>query len=235
MAKAKILGFFPSFLTLSNLLCGSLGVVWALDHQTNWAVYMIWTCAILDLLDGLAARGLGVTSELGKQLDSLADLISFGLLPAVILYMLSTEYLSPPWPYFAFLITVCSAIRLAKFNLDPDQNTNFKGLPTPANAIFISCFPALMRQSSGFLRLGLENQFFWLLIVGILSYLLISKIPLLGFKFKNYSWAENKYRYILIVLGLVMGISLGILAIPWMLLAYILISLVWQYEQRLSR
>jgi len=232
MVKTNILAFIPSILTLSSLFCGCLGVVWALNHQIDLAVYMIWTCAVLDVMDGLVARALGVSSDLGKQLDSLADLVSFGLQPAAILYILSSDHLSFPWPFFAFFITLFSAVRLALFNLDPDQDTNFKGLPTPANALFISSFPAMISHNSDFLRLGLENQLFWLLMVGILSYLLVSKIPLLGFKFKNYHWAENKYRYIIMVLAVMLGLGLGILAIPWILFMYIVISLMWKYSQR---
>jgi CDP-diacylglycerol--serine O-phosphatidyltransferase len=229
MVKANILGFIPNLLTLASLFCGCVGVVWAFNHQIDWAVYMIWTSAVLDVLDGLVARALGVSSALGKQLDSLADLVAFGLLPAVILYILSTEYQTAPWPFMAFFITVFSALRLARFNLDKDQDTNFKGLPTPANALFISSFPALISHNSAFLRLGLENRLFWLLIVGILSYLLVSRIPLLGLKFSNYSWAGNKHRYVLIVLAVTLGLSLGVLAIPWIILTYLVISMVWRY------
>ena len=232
MIKSKFLGFIPSLLTLTSLFCGCLGTVWAFNQQIDWAIYMIWTSAVLDTLDGMAARILGVSSELGKQLDSLADLVTFGLVPSVILYTLSTQYLSPPWPFVTFSITIFSAIRLARFNLDPDQSTNFKGLPTPANAILISSLPLILRQNPDFLRLGLENPLFWLLIVGALSYLLVSKVPLLGFKFQNFSWADNKYRFTVIALGLLMALIMGILAIPWILLMYMATSVIWQYNRR---
>ncbi len=232
MSRSKILGFVPSMITLANLFCGCLGVVWVFEQQLHWAVYMIWTSAFLDTLDGLAARALRVSSELGKQLDSLADLVSFGLLPAAIIYMISSNYISAPWPYAAFIITVSSAVRLAKFNLDPNQSINFTGLPTPANAILISSLPLILHQNPDFLRPELENPIIWLLIVGILSYLLISKLPLLGFKFKNYRWSDNKYRFVVIGLGLILALSLGILAIPWILLTYIATSIIWHYTGR---
>ena len=209
MIKQRTLGLIPNLLTLTNLYCGSIGVVFALEQELDWAVYMIWACAVLDVSDGLAARALGVSTKLGKQLDSLADLVAFGLLPAAILYTLSVEYIEMPWPIGVFLITVFSAIRLARFNLDPDQEVNFKGLPTPANAILISSFPHLIHQNSDFLRPGLENQFFWFLIVAILSYLLVSRIPLMGFKFENYSWTDNKYRYIMIASVVLLSLE------PW--------------------
>ncbi len=193
---------------------------------------MIWVCAALDVSDGLAARALGVSSNLGKQLDSLADLVAFGLLPSTLLYTLSSEYIASPWNYSVFLITVFSALRLARFNLDPGQEVNFRGIPTPANALLISSFPHIMSQNAEFLRLGLENQFFWLFIVAVLSYLLVSNIPLLGFKFSDYSWANNKYRYLLVVLVVILCISLGVLsALPWIIVSYLTTSLIWWYNR----
>ena len=228
MDKSDSFVTLPNLITLANLFCGCLGVAWAFEGQLEWSVYMIWVCAILDVLDGLVARGLGVSSNLGKQLDSMADLVSFGLLPSAILYVICLEYLPYPWPFITFLVVVFSSLRLARFNLDSEQATNFRGLPTPASAILISSFPSIIHQNSDFLRLGLEKPIFWLLLIGILSYLLISNIRLLGFKFQNYGWSENKYRYILIGLGVVLIATLGILAIPWILLAYIVISVIWQ-------
>jgi CDP-diacylglycerol--serine O-phosphatidyltransferase len=232
MVKIKPLHFLPNLITLAGLFCGCLGVVWALDFQIQWAVYMIWTCAILDLLDGLIARGLGVSSVLGKQLDSLSDLISFGLLPATIIYSLSSGYLNDPWPYASFVLPLFSALRLARFNLDPEQNIDFKGLPTPANALLISSFPALIDQINENLRLELENPVIWLLIIGILSYLLVSKIRLFGFKFQNLNWADNKYRYLFIAMSLITWLVMGILAIPVIMLLYLLMSAMWQYSRR---
>ncbi len=232
MVKESPLRFLPNLITLTNLLCGCLGVVWALNLQIQLAVYMIWICAVLDLLDGLVARSLGVSSDIGKQLDSLADLISFGLLPSTILYSLSSAYLPDPWPYFSFALTLFSALRLARFNIDSEQSINFIGLPTPAIALFISSFPALIYQNSEKLRLGLENPTFWLLMLAILCYLLVSKIRLFGFKFKNLGWTDNKYRYILILISLITGLAMGITAIPVIMLLYLVLSFMWQYQRR---
>ncbi len=232
MVKVKPLHFLPNLITLASLFCGSLGVVWAVEFQIQWAVYMIWICAALDLLDGLVARGLGVSSDLGKHLDSLSDLISFGLLPATIIYSLSSGYLNDPWPYSSFALTLFSALRLAKFNLDPEQDIDFKGLPTPANALLISSFPALIDQNSENLRHGLENPALWLLIIGILCYLLVSNIRLFGFKFQNLIWAENKYRFLFIGMSIIAGLALGILAIPLIMLLYFVMSVIWQYQRR---
>ncbi|GJM30677.1 MAG: CDP-diacylglycerol--serine O-phosphatidyltransferase [Cyclobacteriaceae bacterium] len=225
------LSLLPNLITLSNLFLGCMGVVWAFELDLERAVYMIWICAVLDVLDGLAARAVGVASELGKQLDSLADLVSFGLLPSAILYTLWLSFIPTPWAILSFLITVFSALRLAKFNLDPDQGTNFKGLPTPATALLISSFPMITDQNIDIIRLGLENQVFWFLIVGLLCYLMVSNVPLIGFKFKNFSWNDNKHRYFILGCAVTLIAFLGTLGIPWILFIYIGISLVWQNGQ----
>ena len=230
MAKFKVVQAIPNIITLSSLFCGCLGVVWTLNLDIKYGVWMIWTCAVLDLLDGLAARALNVSSDLGKQLDSLSDLVAFGLLPATIMYALSGQFLTGIWPYSAFLITVFSSLRLGLFNLDSNQSFNFTGLPVPANAILISSFPSLVNQNLTILRPELENPVYWLLIVGILSYLLVSKISLLGFKFQNFKWSENKFRYTFIVIAAILGLLLGTSGIPWIMLSYIAVSLVWQYQ-----
>lgn len=232
MVKAHPLNFLPNLLTLSSLVCGCLGIVWTLELDVQFGVYMIWICAILDVLDGLVARALKISSELGIQLDSLADLIAFGLLPATLIYVLSAQYLDDPWPYLAFMVTASTAWRLGRFNLDPHQKLNFKGLPAPANAILISSFPTLVNQNIETFRHELENPLVWLLMVGILSYLLVSKIPLLGFKFQNLSWRDNKFRYLFLGVAGILGAFLGVSAIPWILIVYIVISLIWQYHNR---
>ena len=231
MARYKVLQSVPNFITLSSLFCGCLGVVWTLNLDISYGVWMIWTCSVLDLLDGLVARMLSVSSDLGKQLDSLSDLVAFGLLPATIIYALSGQYISGIWPYAAFIMVVFSSLRLGLFNLDPHQSVNFKGLPVPANAILISSFPSVVNQNLSILRPELENPVYWLLIVGILSYLLVSKIPLLGFKFQNFKWSENKFRYTFLVIAAILGLSMGILGIPWIMLSYLAVSLVWQYQK----
>lgn len=222
----------PNLLTLCNLFCGCLGVVWAFENQFELAVYMIWLAALLDFGDGLVARLVGVSSELGKQLDSLADVVSFGFLPSVILYQLISHYLPNPswWPYLGFLMVLFSALRLARFNLDDEQTTDFKGLPTPANALLISSFPAIFRQNIEFLRPGLESPLFWVVVNVLLAYLLVSKIPLFGLKFKSFRWRDNRYRYVFLIVSL---LALGlwhIKALPLVILVYLLLSLWRQYR-----
>jgi CDP-diacylglycerol--serine O-phosphatidyltransferase len=230
MEKSNPLRFLPNLITLANLFFGCVGVVLALNSEIRLAVYLIWVCGVLDVLDGLAARGLGVSSDIGKQLDSLADLVSFGLLPSVIIYSLMAGYLEIPWPYFALLIPLFSALRLARYNLDPEQNIDFKGLPAPANAIFISSFPAIIDQIGGNLRPELENPVYWLLMIAILCYLLVSKVWLFGLKFQSLGWTQNKYRYLFIVLSAILVIAWGVKAVPLVMLYYLVLSFIWQYQ-----
>ena len=224
----KPLRLLPNIITSTNLFAGCLGIVWSFEGNLDLAVVMIWFCAVLDVLDGLLARAAGVTSDLGKQLDSLADLVSFGLLPAAVIYSLWMQIHPSPWAVMSFLITVFAALRLARFNLDPDQSNNFTGLPTPANALLISSFPTIIDRNQDILRLGLENQAVWFLIVGLLSYLMVSNIRLIGFKFHNYRWNENKFRYVILLSGALLIALFGTLGIPGIFLVYIGVSMVWQ-------
>ena len=222
----------PNLITLGNLVCGSLGILWALNGSLSTAVYMIWLAAILDFADGLMARLVGVNSDFGKELDSLADVISFGLLPSIILYILMSEYLGPSyWPYIAFAIVVFSALRLAQFNVQGYESTDFSGLPTPANGLLISSFPAILSQNSEFLRPGLESPIFWVVLLALLSYLLISKIPLFGLKFKGFQWKGNQYRYLFLAFSLTALILLKISAVPLIVLAYLVLSVWRQYRK----
>ena len=205
----------PNLITLCNLFCGCLGIVWAFAGELHLAVYMIWLAAILDFGDGLVARLVGASSDLGKQLDSLADLVSFGLLPSVILYQLISQYLpNTLWPYIAFLVVLFSALRLAIFNLDEEQKSEFKGMPTPANALLISSFPTIFGQKSEILRLGLESPVFWVVLTVLLAYLLVSKIRLFGLKFKNFGWRDNQFRYIFLLISMLALVIWQIKAIP---------------------
>ncbi|MDH3710392.1 MAG: CDP-diacylglycerol--serine O-phosphatidyltransferase [Cyclobacteriaceae bacterium] len=221
----------PNLITLGNLFCGCLGIVWAFAGELHLAVYMIWLAAILDFGDGLVARLAGVSSDLGKQLDSLADVVSFGLLPSVILYQLISQYLpNTLWPYIAFLVVLFSALRLAIFNLDEEQTSEFKGMPTPANALLISSFPTIFGQNSEILRLGLESPVFWVVLTVLLAYLLVSKIRLFGLKFKNFGWRDNQFRYIFLLISMLALVIWQITAIPIVVLVYLLLSIWRQYR-----
>jgi CDP-diacylglycerol---serine O-phosphatidyltransferase len=212
----------PNFLTCCNLLCGCLGVVFVLEDRALPAAYFVWAAGVFDFFDGFAARILKVGSPIGKELDSLADMVSFGLLPSVVMYKLllgsGTNNLIP---YLAFSIAVFSALRLAIFNIDETQRDSFRGVPTPANALFITALPLLT---------GVTTDWFqstWVLcaIVVISSYLLVSNIELFALKFKDFSWQNNKVRFTFLVLSVLLLAMLQVMAIPVIILLYIALSL----------
>lgn len=212
----------PNFLTCCNLVCGCLGVVFALEGRSIPVAYFVWIACAFDFLDGFSARLLKVSSPIGKELDSFADMVSFGLLPSLVIYKMLVVAGAPPYlPYLAFSIAVFSAIRLAIFNLDETQTDSFRGLPTPANALLISALPLL----SGVVASYLTN--FWVLggITILSSYLLVSGIELFALKFKSFSWQENKIRFTFLGLAVLLLIGLQITAIPIIILLYVAVSL----------
>lgn len=212
----------PNFLTCCNLVCGCIGVVFVVNGNLNAAAYFVWVACVLDFFDGFAARMLKVSSPIGRELDSLADMVSFGLLPAMVMYRMLLESNTHAYlPYFAFSIAVFSALRLAIFNLDETQSDSFKGLPTPANALFITSLPLL----TGNIALALFEPWILCVIVVVSSYLLVSGIPLFALKFKNFTWNENKIRFTFLVLSVILLALLKITAIPVIILLYIALSL----------
>jgi CDP-diacylglycerol--serine O-phosphatidyltransferase len=220
----------PNAVTCLNLFSGCLGIVFAFNGNLVFASYAILIAAVLDFLDGMLARLLKAYSELGKQLDSLADMVSFGVLPSVIIYHLflsSAEITSLSLiSYSAFIIAVFSGLRLAKFNIDTRQSENFIGLPTPANALLIASFPFMMEENNSIFMNYIMNPYSLLVFSLIMSFLLISEIPLISLKFKTLSFSENALRYILILSSILLILLLQFAAVPIILILYILISLL---------
>jgi len=211
----------PNSITLGNLAFGCMGIVMAFEGQLSYAVYCIWLAMFLDFFDGLAARLLNVSSPMGKELDSLADLVSFGVLPSAIVYQLFETSSFPPM--IGFLIALFSALRLAKFNIDTDQETDFIGLPTPANALFISSM-VFIGQSSEFA--WLINDYSLAAISIIFSLLLVSPLRLFSLKIKSKSLKKNKIQIIFLLLSASSLFLLGLLSLPLIILLYIVLSLV---------
>ncbi len=221
----------PNAITCCNLFSGCVACVMAFNGKFEYAMLFIVLGAVFDFFDGLVARLLGVSSPLGVQMDSLADDITFGLAPATMIFSFMKNVLEyPPFldcvadvlPYFAFLIAVFSACRLAKFNIDTRQTTSFIGLPTPANALFWS---SLIVGGSEWLQ-GMEHA--WALILGLIilfSYFLVSEIPMFSMKFKNFSWKSNKRRYTFLIVSAPM-LALGYLAPVAIISWYLLMSIV---------
>lgn len=221
----------PNAITCCNLFSGCVACVMAFSGKFESAMLFIVLGAVFDFFDGMVARLLGVSSPLGVQMDSLADDITFGLAPATVIFSFMRYMIDYPsylggfadvLPYFAFLIAVFSACRLAKFNIDKRQTTSFIGLPTPANALFWS---SLIVGGEKWL-VGMSNAWMLLLaLIFIFSYFLISEIPMFSMKFKNLSWKSNKTRYIFLLVSLPM-FALGYLAPVAIISWYLILSVV---------
>jgi CDP-diacylglycerol---serine O-phosphatidyltransferase len=213
----------PNFLTCCNLICGCFGIVFVLEGREIPAAYLVWLAGVFDFFDGFVARVLKVSSPIGKELDSLADVVSFGLLPSLVMYKMISESTDvSALPYIAFTIAVFSALRLAIFNVDETQTDSFRGLNTPANTIFITSLPLLYNEVGTWLN----DTRVLVAITLIFSFLLVSRIRFFAFKFKNFSWRDNKMRFTFLILAVLLLISLQVLAIPMIIILYIAFSLL---------
>lgn len=184
----------PNFITSLNLFSGCIGVLLAFQGNYSGAFIAIIISAVFDFFDGFAARLLKAYSPMGKELDSLADVVSFGVVPGAIVYSLLTQIAVNEWLcYVAFLIPVFSALRLAKFNIDERQLSSFIGLPTPANAIF---WGGLVYSFSDFL---IVNNWLIITLTLIFSYLLVAELPMFALKFKSFAWKNNKIQYLFLI------------------------------------
>lgn len=219
----------PNIITCLNVVCGCIAIVFAFKGELHIASYFIFGGAIFDFFDGFFARLLKSYSAIGKELDSLADVITFGVAPSAIVYIILRDLSECPCfnvGYFAFIITVFSALRLAKFNVDTRQSDSFIGLPTPANAIFFASIALLLKYfPENTIVQFIQNVYVILFLVIVFSFLLISEIPIFSLKFKSFTIKNNKIRYIFIAISLILLILLQLIAIPIIILVYILISL----------
>ncbi len=237
----KIKAHIANFVTSLNLLCGCIAIYYLYHNEFMIGVYLILAAAVFDFADGFVARLLHVKSEMGKQLDSLADVVSFGVAPGVVMFQLLTlslkvwDFNLPSYtPFIAFIIPIFSALRLAKFNIDERQTDHFIGLPTPANALVIFSFlPMASRQFES--PLFPWGDFMYHLVTHpavliaatlSLSYLLVSNLPLFAMKFKSFRWNDNKIRYIFIFIALVLILLFYFVAIPFVIILYIAFSLI---------
>jgi CDP-diacylglycerol--serine O-phosphatidyltransferase len=246
----------PNLFTLLNLFFGCIAVIYILqngiiivsDEQGSQLVDIpekIWLgslfiglAAVVDFLDGFVARLFNATSELGKQLDSLADLVSFGVAPGMIVYQfLRLSYASMPngievpviWLLPALLIPCAAAYRLGRFNLDNSQQYGFKGVPTPAAGLLIASFPLIYwySKNAGAVNL-LQNKWVWYAIILLVSFLMISNLPLMALKFKNFAVKSNLPKLILLLCTIVAAILLKWLAVPVVFILYIILSLAFK-------
>jgi CDP-diacylglycerol--serine O-phosphatidyltransferase len=248
----------PNALTLGNLFCGCLAIVKIFQGDLAWAAYLVGIAGMFDFFDGFAARLLKVSSSIGKDLDSLADMVTFGVVPGcmmfkIISYLTSDIYFSDihagtmdnsnSWlPYISFLIPLFSAIRLAKFNNDTRQSESFIGLPTPANAFFIASLPLIFASRLHSFNNVQEfrapdpylNSFILIAIVitVLQSFLLVAPLPLFALKFKNFKWKGNEIRFIFLIWSILLLVLLQFIAIPLIIFSYVLFSVVNNFQKR---
>jgi CDP-diacylglycerol--serine O-phosphatidyltransferase len=244
----------PNIFTLLNLFFGCIAVVLIMQNglvptvnangeaflllpeKMYWASAFIGIAAIIDFLDGLVARMLNLASEMGKQLDSLADVVSFGVAPAMIIYQfLRLSFAQQEngldasilWLLPAFAIPCAGAYRLARFNIDKSQSYYFKGVPIPAAGLCIASFPLIYWFSNNDIALAvLLNQWFWYAVIVIISFLMVSRLPMIALKFKGFNLKEDSPKLILVALAIISGVLVKWLAVPLVFIAYVVISLL---------
>ena len=228
----------PNIITLSNLFFGCLTVLLLVENklEIQYVFILTFICLILDFFDGLIARFFNVKSDIGIQLDSLADMISFGLVPGIIIYNLFIQapssyvgsIFSSVVPFFSFLVTIASAIRLAKFNISKSNSNFFKGLPTPANTILIYSLSIIISENNKFADLFLNYSSLMLLVL-VSSFLLVCNLKLLSFKFKKFRWKGNRRRICILFISAILIYMLGFYSVPLIITIYVLVSIFTFY------
>ena len=235
----RIKKHIPNIITLGNLLCGTLATIFAVSGYFEMTALFVVLGVFLDFFDGFFARILKVPGELGKQLDSLADMVTSGVVPGIVLFILlgnnqqipyeiNTEFkVSMGLPLIGLLVTLAACYRLAKFNLDTRQSESFIGLPTPAMSLFIVSLPLVQMHSDiNFVKDLIGNNYF-LIGIGILfSFLMNSELSLFSLKFKNYGIKENLFKYILITLSIVLIVAFEYLSVPIIIMSYVILSML---------
>ena len=231
----------PNFVTLLNLLMGCFALVMVFRHDFLLTAVFVSLAAVFDFLDGLLARALKVSSAIGKELDSLCDIVSFGVVPGFVMYhMISFEVgmrsaqqnnLTFYLAWSGFLIPLMSAVRLAKFNIDLRQSYGFVGLPTPANALVVTFLPlALKSEKFPLLESVLSQPIALAIIASLLSLFLVSGFPLMAFKFRTFKWSENKIKFLFLGIVFLAIPLLKYWSAPFLLLIYITLSFIDKNE-----
>jgi len=220
----------PNTITCLNLISGCIATYFAFKGYYQQALLFIVVGAVFDFFDGMSARLLGVSSPIGKELDSLADDITFGFAPSAMVFsFLGSFHLHQTWvPFLAFVIAAFSALRLAKFNLDERQTLGFIGLPTPANALFWGGLIVSLNWKTWFEPYMLPEYWFYitLALIPLSSYLLVSEVPMFALKFKHWGWKGNEVKYIFVVTAALLIAMLGFIGISATIAWYVLLSVV---------
>lgn len=238
----KVKNYIPNILTLGNLLCGTIATIYAIYEDFNSAAVFVLIGILLDFFDGFVARLLKVSGDLGKQLDSLADMVTSGVVPGLIMFQLinanseissiNNEFLLNG-SLFGLVLTLGACYRLAKFNLDTRQSDSFIGLPTPAMCLFVISLPLIQENSNlHVVENLLESNYFLIGITLLLTFLMNAEISLFSLKFKEYSFAKNCIKYVFIIVSILMIIGLQYISIPLIILLYVIISLLQNYKTK---
>ena len=239
----------PNIITSLNLLCGCVAIMFAVSGDLVSASFFAFAGIFLDFFDGLAARVLNAQGQVGLQLDSLADVVTSGVLPAIVMVQLLSEALTGTsldisaifsdtansasiesyLPFIGLLIAVASGYRLAKFNVDTRQTTSFIGLPVPANTLLILSLPLIISfQASQQITEVILTPWFLIIITLVSCVLLNAEIPLFGLKFKTWNFKDNAVRYLFLIASILLLVVLKFIAIPIIIFSYILVSLFWK-------
>ena len=227
----------PNAVTCLNLFSGCLALCHIFAGDLVTGAYFVALAALFDFFDGLLARALHVSSPIGKDLDSLADMVSFGVVPGAFLFDLLRQSGAsmPAWlPYMGFIVTVFSALRLAKFNNDTRQSDSFIGLPTPACTLVVASLPLILDHDQFALSPFILNPWTLLALTLILSGLLVAELPLFALKFKSLRWQENKVRLIFLLLSVALLVALGAAAVPLIILLYVVLSMLTPAKPEVS-
>jgi CDP-diacylglycerol--serine O-phosphatidyltransferase len=246
----------PNLVTLGNLFCGTIATIFAVQGDFVAAGLFVVIGIFLDFFDGLAARLLNVSGELGKQLDSLADMVTSGVVPGIIMFNLlyqsnfenldaqfidegvrpsitSNDYLFSWISYIGLLLTLGACYRLAKFNIDTRQSESFIGLPTPAMSLFVISLPLIQEYASAeWIQNLITNNYFLIFITLLLTYLMNAEIPLFSLKFKEYSLKNNLVKYLFLFISLLLIVFLNFIAIPIIIIFYVFLSVILEYSTR---
>ena len=227
--------FIPNFITLLNLFSGCVAVIFALEGNMKLTALFVFLGIFFDFFDGFLARKLNVQSDFGVQLDSLADMVTSGLVPGLVLFYLFGLAPQPDLvnsellPYFGLFVTLASAYRLAKFNISTNQSDVFIGLPTPANTLLIISLPLILEyQNSDAINSMILNPWFLIVLTLISCFLLNAPIKLIALKFKTWNFKDNAARYILIILSVVLLSVFQFAGIPLLIIIYIFLSIIYK-------
>ncbi|MGB0891642.1 MAG: CDP-alcohol phosphatidyltransferase family protein [Flavobacteriaceae bacterium] len=225
----------PNLITLGNLFCGTLATIFAVEGDLELAGLYIVLGIGFDFFDGFAARLLKVQGELGKQLDSLADMVTSGVAPGIIMMQLLETSQAHSFsnsvvdniPYLGLLLTLAACYRLANFNIDTRQSDSFIGIPTPAMALFVISLPLIgLHSNVSFFTELIHNNYFLIAVTVLLSYLMNAELPLFALKFKSFGFKENVMKYLFLLTSVVLLVLLQFVAIPLIIILYVVISVV---------